>query len=92
MTIDTQKLRESSATERFTLDDIQGLVDHIDAQADEIEALRSHNALLRGSIAQIEREADRLRQALDGLLNALPSATTHPAIQAARAALSQEPT
>lgn len=35
-------------------------------------------------------DAQRLREALQGLLNALPSATTHPAIKAARAALSQE--
>lgn len=62
MTIDTQKLREYSATEIFTSDDIRGLLDHIEAQADEIEALRSHNALLRGSIAQVERENDRLRE------------------------------
>lgn len=63
-----------------------------DSLMSEIETLRSHNALLRGSIAQVERENDRLREALEGLLNALlnalPSATTHPAIQAARAALS----
>lgn len=32
-------------------------------------------------------ERDALREALQGLRDALPSATTHPAIQAARAAL-----
>jgi len=35
-------------------------------------------------------DAQRMREALQGLLNALPSATTHPAIKAARTALSQE--
>lgn len=37
-----------------------------------------------------DAEIARLRDALQGLLNALPSATTHPAIKAARAALSGE--
>ena len=34
-------------------------------------------------------ERDALRQALQGLLDALPSATTHPAINAARAAIAR---
>lgn len=33
---------------------------------------------------------DRMREALEGLLNALPSATTHPAIKAAREALKDD--
>jgi len=39
--------------------------------------------------AALLAERDALRDALQGLLDALPSATAHPAIQAARAALAQ---
>lgn len=38
-------------------------------------------------IATLLAERDDLREALDGLLNALPSATTHPAVKTARTAL-----
>ena len=48
----------------------------------EIERLRAELAASR------EREA-RMREAVRGLLDALPSATTHPAIKAARAALAE---
>jgi hypothetical protein len=40
-------------------------------------------------IKALEQERDALRQALQGLLDALPSATTHPAIKAARAAIAR---
>ena len=43
----------------------------------------------RVEIRALLAERDALREALQGLLDALPSATTHPAIQAARAALAQ---
>ena len=39
---------------------------------------------------ELEQQNKQLQEALQGLLNALPSATTHPAIKAARAALSAE--
>lgn len=52
------------------------------ADASEIEQLRAELAASR------EREA-RMREAVRGLLDALPSATTHPAIKAARAALAE---
>ncbi len=39
------------------------------------------------TIRELLGERDALREALQGLRDALPSATTHPAIQAARAAL-----
>lgn len=38
-------------------------------------------------IRDLLNERECLKTAIDGLLNALPSATTHPAIKAARAAL-----
>jgi chromosome segregation ATPase len=44
---------------------------------------------LRANLESAEKERDALRQALQGLLDALPSATTHPAIKAARAAIAR---
>jgi hypothetical protein len=41
-------------------------------------------------VAALLAERDALRDAVAGLLNALPSATTHPAISAARAALAAQ--
>lgn len=40
MTIDTQKLREYAAIDSFDSDDVNNLLDHIDAQAAEIERLK----------------------------------------------------
>lgn len=40
MSIDTQKLREYAAIDSFNSDDVISLLDHIDAQAAEIERLR----------------------------------------------------
>ena len=42
---------------------------------------------LRRCCDALEADNKRLREALEGLLNALPSATTHPAIKAARSAV-----
>jgi hypothetical protein len=42
--------------------------------------------------AQLIAAAPDLIEALQGLLNALPSATTHPAIKAARAAIAKATT
>lgn len=42
-----------------------------------------------GLVAELLKERDALRAAVRGLLDALPSATTHPAIKAARAALAK---
>lgn len=64
--------------------------------ADVHAVLAECNALKKALIRAGAREGalmgerDRLREALQGLLDALPSATTHPAIKAARAALAQE--
>ena len=44
---------------------------------------------LLGRLKAAEKERDALRTALQGLLDALPSATTHPAIKAARAAIAR---
>ena len=44
-----------------------------------------HEMIAAADAAIAERDA--LRQALQGLLDALPSATTHPAIKAAHAAI-----
>jgi len=55
-------------------DTIRALLADRDALASEIETLRSHNALLRGSVAQVERENDRLRQALEEMASAAPAA------------------
>lgn len=41
---------------------------------------------LHPRFAQVAQQRDELLAALDGLLNALPSATSHPAIKAAKAA------
>lgn len=41
------------------------------------------------SVRALLADHDRMRDALEGLLNALPSATTHPAIKAARKALQE---
>lgn len=41
----------------------------------------------RDEASELRAENERLREALNGLLNALPSATTHPAISAAVEAL-----
>ena len=49
--------------------------------------LREEVTLSLADFEQTIDEIERLRGALMMLLNALPSATTHPAIKAARAAL-----
>lgn len=41
------------------------------------------------AVANLVAAAPDLLEALEGLLDALPSATTHPAIQAARAAIAK---
>ena len=46
------------------------------------------NQIIR-TLAQADEDVKALRDAIEGLLNALPSATTHPAIIAARAALNK---
>lgn len=43
----------------------------------------------RGEDARLISAAPDLLAAIEGLLNALPSATTHPAIKAARAAIAK---
>lgn len=45
---------------------------------------------LRRCCDSLEADNKRLREALQGLLDALPSATTHPAIRAAKAALEKQ--
>lgn len=56
------------------------------ADAEDASELRS----LRDALALARSHIGELREALEGLLNALPSATTHPAIKAARAALKEK--
>ena len=46
------------------------------------------NQIIR-TLTQADEDVKALRDAIEGLLNALPSATTHPAIIAARAALNK---
>ena len=61
----------------------EGVISRINSLCDAaVEQLRTELAVSR------EREA-RMREAVRGLLDALPSATTHPAIKAARAALAE---
>lgn len=58
----------------------------------ELDGAINHVPLLKAALAQAEGEVDRLRAALQLLLDALPSGTTHPAIKAARAALALQET
>lgn len=51
-----------------------------------VQSDREHGATAN---ARLIAAAPALADALDGLLNALPSGTSHPAIQAARAALAK---
>lgn len=51
---------------------------------DDAEAAKAKLARMVGDAIQ---QRDQLLNALEGLLNALQSATTHPAIKAARAAI-----
>lgn len=51
------------------------------------DRLNTENAALNDYCATVEQQRDRLLAAVRGLLDALPSATTHPAIAAARAAI-----
>ncbi|MBS3998131.1 MAG: hypothetical protein KGZ67_12525 [Hydrogenophaga sp.] len=76
---------------------------HDNAKADARRIVACWNACKGISTAQLEneqpsadlfltalravRQREDLLEALQGLLNALPSATTHPAIKAARAAI-----
>lgn len=67
------------------------IADVIDAPDGDAAQNAANLALIReadpDTIRALLGERDALREALQGLLNALPSATTHPAIRAARAAL-----
>lgn len=103
MTIDTEQVRNAAAvldtlTSNLAADNplrteadvmakgcvatLYTVADQIDAQTAEIAAQAQHANFLNSEIA-------RLRGAIQGLLDALPSATTHPAIQAAKAALKE---
>ena len=44
---------------------------------------------LKQQVRDAERVRDELRRALQGLLDALPSATAHPAIESARTAIAK---
>lgn len=57
------------------------------AVIDKCERLNTENAALNDYCAAVEQQRDLLLASVRGLLDALPSATTHPAIAAARAAI-----
>ena len=65
------------------------MIDRLEAAEKELAELRSSMKFRTSLIGRTEAERDALRQALQGLLDALPSATTHPAIKAARAAIAR---
>lgn len=93
MTIDTQKLRDYAAIDSFDSDDVNNLLDHIDAQAAEIERLREalgKEAGWHDDQAKNYRARREFTQTpvSDGLL-----AEWHKQrVQSIRAALSGEPT
>ncbi len=59
------------------------------AVIDKCERLNTENAALNDYCAAVEQQRDRLLEAVRGLLDALPSATTHPAIATARSAIAE---
>lgn len=59
------------------------------AVIDKCDRLNTENAALNGYCATVEQQRDRLLDAVRGLLDALPSATTHPAIATARSAIAE---
>lgn len=63
------------------------LLDALDAQTAEIAAQARHANFLNAEIARLRSRIAELRVAVRGLLDALPSATTHPAIKRAKDAL-----
>lgn len=67
---------------------IRALLAERDAIASEVETLRSHNALLRASIAQVEAENDRLREALEEIAIVGGEGTSGQAQDAVEAAMS----
>ena len=58
-------------------------------RASRMLAEQGHDGDALGALyemVELRKQRDELLAALDGLLNALPSATSHPAIKAAKAA------
>lgn len=91
MTINTQKLRDGPYLRdgKETTRIMNGAADALDAQSAEIAAQARHANFLNAEIARLRFRIAELRVAVRGLLDAMPSATTHPAIQAAKAALKE---
>lgn len=78
--------------ETMATDPLGGAKYWIRALADvsrERERLNTENAALNDYCAAVEQQRDRLLEAVRGLLDALPSATTHPAIATARSAIAE---
>lgn len=100
MTIDTQKLREYAAVDSFDSDDVNSLLDHIDAQSAEIAQARQTADYWKAEHNAANAEIARLREALSVIADywnrdqndqAMHDACWH-AINTANAALSGEPT
>ena len=89
LAVDHPLRTQAAARAKSCVSGLYSAADALDAQAAEIARLRIQNEGYDGTIAKRDLEVERLRTALQGLLDALPSATTHPAIAAARAALQE---
>lgn len=96
MSIDTQRLRHYVAIDSFNSDDVNSLLDHIDAQAAEIAALRTNAEYGIKEREFLHAETERLKKALRVAVLALAHATQEhgkvyePAYNAVDAALSGE--
>jgi hypothetical protein len=66
---------------------IEGLIVENKRLRDQIETLKVNELCINKSKEYAFKDLQELLEAIEGLLNAFPSATTHPAIRAARAAV-----
>lgn len=80
LAVDHPLRTQAAARAKSCVSGLYSAADAFDAQTAEIAAQARHANFLNTEIA-------RLRGAVQGLLDALPSATTHPAIKRAKDAL-----